>query len=123
MAEAPIDLSGELVDRRFRVERRLGSGGMGTVWQVQHVESLQRFALKVLAPELAADPQISERLTREARATASLKSRHVVRNIDAQSGYTHRGQPTPYLVMELLEGETLDRVLARTGRLSHGQLL
>lgn len=106
------NLTGQTLDRRFRVERELGSGGMGTVWQVQHVESLQRYALKVLAPSFAHDPEVVARFLREARAAAALRTRHVVRIVDAQMSYVHAGVPTPFLVMELLEGGTLDSVVA-----------
>jgi len=58
------DLCGEVVDGRFRVEEKLGSGGMGTVWRVQHVESLQRFALKTLEPTYANQEEATQRFLR-----------------------------------------------------------
>src|SRR5262249_52034448 len=111
MGDAPGDLTGQIIDRRFRVEGKLGHGGMGSVWRVQHIESLQFFALKTLDPELAADPRMTTRFLREARAAAALHSRHVVRVIDAQMGYAHEGAPLPFLVMELLEGRSLEELL------------
>jgi eukaryotic-like serine/threonine-protein kinase len=123
MSEAARDLTDELVDRRFRVERKLGSGGMGTVWQVQHVESLQRFALKTLASELARDQIGIDRFLREARAAAALRTRHVVRVIDVQMGYQHAGEPLPFIVMELLEGFDLEQLVTVRGRLSPGETL
>src|SRR5262245_61546771 len=116
------DLSGQILDRRFRVERLLGRGGMGTVWRVQHVESLQALALKTIEPGLAANPEAVERFLREARAAGALRSRHVTRVVDAQTGYVHDGAPLPFLVMELLEGRTLDEVLSADGQLTAGQL-
>jgi hypothetical protein len=112
---------GQTIDRRFRVERKLGSGGMGTVWQVQHVESLQRYALKVLSPTFANEPEVVARFLREARAAAALRTRHVVRIVDAHKGYVHAGVPTPFLVMELLEGGTLDSVVALRRGLTPGE--
>ena len=79
------DLTGQILDRRFRVERLLGRGGMGTVWRVQHVESLQELALKTIDPGLAADPEAVDRFLREARAAGALRSRHVTRIVDAQT--------------------------------------
>jgi serine/threonine-protein kinase len=116
------DLTGQILDRRFRVERLLGSGGMGTVWRVQHVESLQALALKTIDPGLAASPEAVERFLREARAAGALRSRHVTRIVDAQTGYVHHGAPMPFLVMELLEGRTLQEVLDAGAPLDAGQL-
>lgn len=121
MAPSPPDLSGELIDRRFRVEYLLGSGGMGSVWAVRHVESLQRFALKTIAPELLLHPEPKARFLREVRAAAALRTRHVVRVTDAQTSYVHKGQPLPFFVMELLEGASLEQLLARR-ILSPGEL-
>jgi serine/threonine protein kinase len=120
MSSGP-NLIGQTIDRRFRVERELGSGGMGTVWLVQHVESLQHYALKVLASDFAREPEVVARFLREARAAASLRTRHVVRIVDAQMSYVHAGVPTPFLVMELLEGGTLDSVVALRHGLTPGQ--
>src|ERR1051325_469599 len=62
------DLRGDVVDGRFRVEEKLGSGGMGTVWRVQHVVSLQRFALKTLDPTYAHQEEATPRFLRAAGA-------------------------------------------------------
>ena len=119
------DLTGQILDRRFRVERLLGKGGMGAVWRVQHVESLQALALKTIDPALAANPEAVDRFLREARAAGALRSRHVTRIVDAQTGYVHDGVPLPFLVMELLEGRTLQELLDQldAGRLGAGQLV
>ena len=121
--EAQRDLTGEVVDGRFRVEDRLGSGGMGTVWRVQHVVSLQRFALKTLAPAVATQADTMQRFLREARAAAALRTRHVVRVTDAQMEYQHGGAPLPFLVMELLEGRDLQQLLDARGKLDAGELV
>src|SRR5207245_1148682 len=96
MEDARADLTGEIVDGRFRVEARLGGGGMGTVWQVQHLVSLQRFALKTLDASAAAQPEATRRFVREARAAAALRTRHVVKIVDAQMQYLHKAQPLPF---------------------------
>jgi serine/threonine protein kinase len=122
MEDVRADLIGEIVDGRFRIEARLGGGGMGTVWRVQHVVSLQRFALKTLDASYAAHPEATRRFVREARAAAALRTRHVVKIIDAQMQYRHKAQPLPFLVMELLEGRTLLEVLEARSRLELGEL-
>jgi hypothetical protein len=95
---------------------------MGTVWRVQHVVSLQRFALKTLDPSAAAQPEATRRFVREARAAAALRTRHVVKIVDAQMQYLHKAQPLPFLVMELLEGLTLLELCDARGRLRPGEL-
>jgi serine/threonine-protein kinase len=115
------DLIGQVIDRRFRVERALGKGGMGTVWRVQHVESLQHYALKVLNAGLAQEKGVVQRFLREARAAAALRTRHVVRIVDAQISYVHEGVATPFLVMELLDGGTLERTVTCRGPLNSGE--
>jgi eukaryotic-like serine/threonine-protein kinase len=122
-AGPPPDLTGQILDRRFRVDGLLGRGGMGTVWRVQHVESLQWLALKTIEPDLAANPEAIDRFLREARAAGALSSRHVTRIVDAQTGHVHDGAPLPYLVMELLEGRTLQELLEAHGRIAAGQLV
>jgi len=93
---------------RYRVEQVLGRGGMGIVVGAVHVELGQRVALKVLKDECAADPEIVERLLREARATAALKTDHVVRVIDV----ARLPNNVPYIVMEYLEGRDAAALLA-----------
>src|ERR1043165_2724433 len=117
------DLRGDVVDGRFRVEDRLGSGGMGTVWRVQHVVSLQRFALKTLDPTYAHEEEATQRFLREARSAGALRTRHVVRIVDAQMHHQHQGAPLPCLVMELLEGQNLQQILDARGRLTAGELV
>src|SRR3954469_7966468 len=104
MAFARRDLTEQIIDRRYRVEYELGRGGMGVVWCVRHVESLQRFALKTLESELALQPGARERLLREARAAGAPRSRYGGRAGDAHMSYVHAGEPLPFLVMEHLEG-------------------
>lgn len=111
-------LVGQVIDQRYRIESLLGRGGMGQVWRVTHLESLQQFALKTLHPPLAADPRVVARFIQEARAAGGLKSRHVVRIIDARANYVHEHRSMPFVVMELLEGDSLEAFLFRSGRLS-----
>jgi serine/threonine-protein kinase len=102
-----------LVDGKYRVERKLGEGGMATVYAATQLHLNERVALKVLLPGLAGDPTVVERFMREARAAARLKSEHVVLILDVGSLPTRQ----PYIVMEFLDGRDLDVVLQERGRI------
>ena len=92
---------------RYRLVRRIGVGGMGEVWEADDTVLGRRVALKVLVQELADDPRATRRFVREARATAKLTHPNVTRVYDFD-----RDGGVPYLVMELLEGDTLADRLA-----------
>ena len=96
----------------YEIIRRVGIGGMGTVFEARQVRLNQRIALKVLFPRLAKDPRLTDRFLREARTLARLDHQHLVHAIDAgQDGEYF------YLAMELIEGENLLQRLARAGPL------
>jgi eukaryotic-like serine/threonine-protein kinase len=98
---------------KFRLVRKLGEGGMGTVWQADHLVLNSKVAIKVLGPEVAQDSEALARFLREAQSAASLRSPHVVQILDHG---VDQGQP--YIAMELLEGESLAERLIRDGTLS-----
>ena len=104
MRPVQLNLVGQIIDHRYRVERCLGHGGMGTVWYAVHTQSLQPVALKTLDTLEGVTSTTIARCLKEARIAASLRSRHVVRVIDVQPHYRHGDWDLPYLVMELLEG-------------------
>lgn len=99
--------AGQVIDRRFRVVRELGKGGFGCVFEVEHLYLNQRFALKLLIPEVAAQPGWSERFQEEARTTAQLGHPNIVFITD----FGHCEGFGPYFVMEYLEGESLRQIL------------
>ena len=105
---------GAVLDGRWRIETLLGTGGMGSVYRVEHVHVGRKAAVKVLHPDLCRNPPERERFRREARVASRLRSPHVVEVLDFGEDATGR----PYLVMELLEGEALRGVLDREGRLA-----
>jgi serine/threonine-protein kinase len=107
--------SGTMVAGRYRIERRLGQGGMGSVYEVEHSVTGQRLALKLLDPKLTTDTVALERFRRESRAPARIDSDHVVKVTDADVAPELDG--APFLVMELLRGESFDDLLKRRGRL------
>ncbi|MEP7127171.1 MAG: serine/threonine-protein kinase, partial [Byssovorax sp.] len=96
----------------YRVERELGSGGMGVVVEATHVALDQRVAIKLLNPELVRMPEIVGRFLREARIAATLPGEHIARATDV--GQTEAG--VPYLVMELLTGHDFAVEIERAGR-------
>jgi serine/threonine-protein kinase len=105
LVEAP--LPGEILAEKYRVERMLGSGGMGVVVAATHVHLKERYALKVLRPSALSDPLAVERFLREGRASVKIQSEHVARVYDVGE----LADRTPYIVMELLEGSDFGEVL------------
>jgi serine/threonine protein kinase len=97
----------ELIGGRYRPIRKLGEGSMGFVFEVEHVGTGDRLALKVMRTHSGPLPAVVERFKREARTAARIKSEHVVRVIDAD--VIPELEDGLYLVMELLEGTDLDR--------------
>ncbi|TMQ24280.1 MAG: tetratricopeptide repeat protein [Deltaproteobacteria bacterium] len=113
--EVPADpLLGKLLGERFLVQELLGQGGSGTIYRAEHVTLRRKVAIKVLHTELSRDDLAVERFRREATTVAEIDNEHIVEIHDF--GRTPDGRL--YLAMELLEGETLDTVLARDKQLS-----
>jgi eukaryotic-like serine/threonine-protein kinase len=102
-----------LAGGRYRGERRLGSGGMATVFLARDTELDRPVALKVLAEHLADDTDFRARFVREARLAAALGHPNVVTVFDA--GFDGG---RPFIVMEYVEGETVADLLRRTGPLA-----
>ncbi len=100
------------VFNRYEVLDKIGSGGMGTVYKARDLHLDRWVALKVLPPGLQEHPETLERFKREARALARLKHPSIAAVYDAsvESGF-------PYLVLEFVEGENLEQVLAERGSL------
>jgi serine/threonine protein kinase len=105
---------GDVLARRYELEVRLGKGGMGEVWRARNLGTNERVAVKVLRDELSEDSALHARFLREARAAKAVKHPNVVELREVHED--DRG--APFLVMELLEGETLGRRLVRCGPLS-----
>jgi hypothetical protein len=97
-----------LLGRRYRLLERIASGGMGTVWEAEDTILHRRVALKLLSESLSSDEQFVERFLREARAAAGLSHPSVAGVFDYGVD-----DPVHFIVMELLEGETLAARLAR----------
>ncbi len=103
-------LAGRVVKGRYLIRRLIGEGGMGGVYEGEHLEIGRRVAVKVVSSHHARDPHIAARIKQEARSTSAIESEHIVQVFDA-------GEDDDiglFLVMELLKGEDLSETLART---------
>jgi serine/threonine-protein kinase len=99
-----------IIASRYVPVRLIAQGGMGAVYEVEHTRTGEHLALKVLLSGVGASAEALGRFKREARASARIKSEHVVRVIDADVAPELGG--APFLVMELLEGRDLEREAA-----------
>ena len=114
-ASAVVDpLLGKLLGERFQVQELIGQGGSGTIYRAEHVTLRRKVAIKVLHNELSRDDLAVERFRREATTVAEIDNEHIVEIHD----FGRISDGRLYLAMELLEGETLDSVLARETTLS-----
>jgi len=108
-------LIGETLDRKYKLLRRLGDGGMGSVYEAEPEGTQRRVAVKVLnADRLARDSKRASRFRREARAAGAIDSQHVVQVLDAGED---EATGALYLVMEHLLGEDLQHIIDRAGPL------
>ncbi|MBX3131532.1 MAG: serine/threonine protein kinase [Polyangiaceae bacterium] len=111
---------GQMIAGDYRVVRLLAQGGMGSVYVVEQISTSRQRALKVLHAQFSRQDGMRRRFEQEARVGAKIASEHVVEvlaaGVDDESG-------TPWLVMELLEGEDLASRLARVGRFSPSEVL
>src|SRR5690349_9822891 len=101
----------------YRVVRELGRGGMGVVYEAEHLTLGSRAAVKVLLPKYSADERLLGRFFNEARAATRIKHPGIVAVFD----FGHRPEGAAYLVMELLEGESLSERRKRSGRFAPRQ--
>ncbi len=108
------ELTGQLLGKRYRIERVVGIGGMGSVYAATDLNTTAKVAVKILKPEAAGQYETVERFFREARAAVAIDSAHVVKVLDV--GETRRNG-LPYMVMEYLEGEDLGAVIQRRRKL------
>lgn len=110
---------GTLLADKYRIERIIGKGGMGVVFGAEHTWTGRRVAVKIIHPTLAEDELIAQRLLREARTAASLNHPNAVQVLDMGAD----ADGTVFLVLELLEGESLDARLKRQKQLSFPETL
>lgn len=100
----------------FRLEYQLGAGGMGIVYRATYLKTGQSVAVKVLSPDLTADPKLAKRFEREMSILKKLQHPHIIRYFGGSSSGAQR-----YYAMEMLTGGALDEVLRKKGRFSWEQ--
>ena len=111
---------GAIFAGRYRVLRRIATGGMGVIYEVLHLETERRRALKVMLPGVLGNDELRQRFVREAKVVSHVESDFIVDVVDAG---IDAATETPFLVMELLRGEDLLRVLATRGALPAGEVV
>ncbi len=108
---ATTDYTGQTLDGRYQIVKLLGEGGMGAVYLGRHVVIGKKVAVKILHADLAGGDEMFKRFYREAQAAAAIGHKNIIDVLDVGAS----SQGDPYMVMEYLEGEDLDNMLARTG--------
>ncbi len=111
-----LSLRGEpVLEGRYKLERRLGQGGMGVVYKAQHIFLKSTHAIKVILPDLVGyDPMLVTRFRQEAIVAASIRHKNIV----AVTDFGVANGTMPFLVMELIKGSSLEDILAEKGHLS-----
>lgn len=117
MNELPL-AEGDLIAGRYRVVRKLADGGIGMVFEASDERTSEKVALKIVRPELALDSDVLARLSREAAVLERLDHPNVVK----LHGFGILPSGAVFLVLELLDGETLRSLLDREGTLSPAAL-
>lgn len=112
-------LVGIVLDGRYRLDALLGEGGMGSVFRAQHLAMDRKVAVKLLKPHLTTDSAALQRFAREARATLKVDSPHAVKVLDF--GVTP--QNDYYMVLEYLDGRTVQRELEVDGPFAPARVL
>src|SRR5262245_44645764 len=105
---------GSIFHGRYEIVRCVKAGGMGAVYEVIHLETRRRRALKVMLPSVVEDPELRARFKLEATVAADVHSEHIVETFDAGVDPV---SGLPFIVMELLRGEELGASIERRGRL------
>ncbi len=111
---ADTTLMGTLLGDTYRIEKLIGEGGMGAVYEASHVRVPRRFAIKMLNAMALADPDVFQRFRREAEIASSLGHENITQVFD----FNHTPDGVPFMVLELLKGEDLQQRLHRVGKLT-----
>ena len=102
---------GRVIDGRYRVEKMIGEGGMGIVYQIVHVILGKRMALKILRGEMARDPEVVQRFIQEAQSATQIGHQNIIDISD----FGKLADGNIYFVMEFLDGESLTSFIGRGG--------
>lgn len=111
-----VTITGEpILDSRYELEKRLGSGGMGVVYKARHVFLRTQHAIKVILPDLVGnDPQLVTRFRQEALALAAIRHQNII----AVTDFGVVNGRMPFLVMEFVQGNSLQDIMADEGAMS-----
>jgi serine/threonine protein kinase len=112
-------LVGIILDERYRLDALLGEGGMGAVYRAHHLAMDRRVAIKLLKPHLTQDQTALQRFAREARSTQKVESPHAVKVLD----YGVTPHDDYYMVLEYLDGRTVQRELDVDGAFAPARVL
>ncbi|MGA3209823.1 MAG: WD40 repeat domain-containing serine/threonine-protein kinase [Terriglobales bacterium] len=121
--DSPTIPAEEVLAGRYQVIRVLGRGGMGEVYEAEDLELRTKVALKIIRPELAAQPGVLERFKREIQLARKVTHANVCRIFDLGYHVDSSGRRLSFLTMELLHGETLADRIGRAGRLTTTEAL
>src|SRR6266852_1377351 len=114
LEEDSESIVGTALDGQHQIESMLGKGGMGAVYQVRHILLGDRVAIKLLPPEMRSNTEWLRRFQREGQAARRFRHPNAVTVYDLRTS----ADGTIYLVMEYVEGATLDSELKKHGRFS-----
>ena len=112
LEEDPSALTGKVLDGQYQIEALLGKGGMGAVYRARHILLGDRVAIKVLPPEMRSNSEWLRRFQREGQAARRFRHHNAVTVYDLRTS----ADGTVYLVMEYVEGHTLDAELRKRGK-------
>jgi serine/threonine-protein kinase len=115
----PDPLLGQTLVERYQLTRKIGEGGMGAVYEARHVGLDKPMAVKVLRDKYLDRPNVAQRLVQEARLASAIRHQHIIDITD--SGTTSDGRT--FVVMELLDGESLGELLRREGALPEARAI
>ena len=112
-------LTGRVLGGKFRLIRRIGTGGMGSVYQAVHLELEKKVAVKLLHQQMAPHQEVFQRFKREAKIACKLNHPHIIEVFD----FDRTEDGIPYIIMEFLDGEDLEALLTRRRMLPLDQVM